>query len=183
MKKTSNSREPSGLIKSLRNLTRVVNMNVRDVSSGGCGVYAACVGSELERLGVNVDIVIVDEDVDDKTASVSIAAARAKIKTARKKVNVFTWNLYGIEFGHVVVEFEYRGKRYWCDSNKVVPAGDADPTFGWRPYRGRMTVKEIKKIARTADGWNRTYDRSNNDTLRKIVKHQFSHVQSKNEVI
>lgn len=136
------------------------------IAEGGCAVFAAIVAPYLNEL-IPTKIKVLNDDT-----SISLGYAR---EVGLKTKDASGWYKNGVEFYHVVLEFKIDGVKYYYDSDgvykQVHPYVLTHPRV--RMYKGALTVDEVKSIARTSTGWNKTFPRDTIPRLRKIAKHFF----------
>ncbi len=156
----------------LRELADKLNRNIKYANHGGCCVVAVELAKHLRdiyptKIRVSTDYdEFADHDVTD-------AAQRVYDHADGKE-----WNDNGIYFGHVVVEFKYKGRKYHMDTNGVKRATDVDPTFGWLLYPGELPFESAKLLADQDKGvWNHTFNRKQIPKLRKMVSDFFKTAQ------
>lgn len=142
------------------------------LNQGGCAVYAALVGRELERLGVPV-LGIVCETFADTT--VAFASLRVKDRTSTR-----AWNRAGIHFDHVGLEFECSDGRYVYDSDTLRKA-PAKTLSGMPISPGYLSVADVEALAginrrtetRRNAAWNSAFSRKDIPALRDLVAEYF----------
>lgn len=135
---------------------------------GGCCVYAALVGRELEKLNIPVRGVSASWRHDGSKASVETARSNVK-----NKDDLEEWNSNGIYCGHVGLEFDLDGKTWHYDSSGVKQAGD---TLDNLPIAaGRFTIDELELLASKPKNWNHEFDRGDIPRLRGLVEKAFEH--------
>lgn len=156
----------------LRKLTANLKRNLRYPNSGGCCVIAVEIANHLQKIyPTKIRISTEYDDVNDTT--VPVAASNIS-----DPADGFEWNDNGIYFGHVVVEFKYKGRNYHMDTGGVSRATGCDPTFGWPFYVGDMTIAHARILARQDEGvWNSTFDRRQIPKMRKLVTEFFKTAQ------
>lgn len=159
------------LIGELNSLGMDVNCKFKQINYGGCGVYAALVGKALQDMNVKVKVLLAgawhgcDSHVDE---------ARKFVKNVGRKRQ---WCDNGVSFGHVGLEFYWKGRKYHYDSNGChKPEKSLD---GCLIYKGRLTVEECIAVAREREGWNESFNRRGLPTLRKMVKDHFDQMKAK----
>lgn len=137
-----------------------------DINCGGCCVFAALIGKYLEKQGIPVRIRAASMDGDN-------GANLTEIRKEIRRNNIFVWENYGVEFNHVIVEFDYKGETYHCDATGVHYEDSVDPAFGWYLQDGYISVKDAAELAKAKSGWNPTFDRKLIPSLRKMVDNFF----------
>lgn len=140
------------------------------INCGGCCVYAAMVAEALQKQGIEANGIVSAWSAGPlNNNGITIDHIRPGIKSN----TMAEWNKHGIRFNHVGVEFVIRekGKRAakkHYDSKGVKRAStelDEMPI-----YKGRLTLVELKDLARKRKGWNDSFNRDCIPELRKLVK-------------
>lgn len=152
-------------LKELKELGQNVMEQFEYINQGGCCVFAALVGKKLqEYFPVRI------------RASNNYHGYRIRdlneIRPNLEDNTIWEWYNEGIDFNHVIIEFDYKGKTYHMDSTGVYKAGKRDPSFKYVLYKGYLTVEEAAELAKQKD-WNPTFDRKLIPTLRKTVDNFF----------
>jgi hypothetical protein len=144
-----------------------VSNQIERVNNGGCAVYAAHVGYHLKYIRGLKDVVLRVGDYCSDDGNRSIESFRKKVKSNAAPRD---WNRAGVYFGHVILEFRYRGKLYHYDSaGGVVRASDVTVLNEYPLYDGHMTVEEGLAIASVSEGWNKMFDRKQIPKLIKLI--------------
>ena len=150
-------------IKDLQTLARTINQNIVNVNNGGCCVFAALVSERLK------DFYDVNVNVYGYNIGVSIDDARSTIK----KQTLSEWNNKGVNFGHVVVEYkDKRGIKREYDSTGNHKA-DGSICYEYNKTEGHLTLKETKILASRKAGWNKSFDRKQIPTMKRIINNFF----------
>lgn len=140
-----------------------------DVNYGGCCVYAALVGRELEKLGIPARGVVCSYGPGN------VDEARNNVKSVE---DTRAWNRAGIYFNHVGLEAKIGGRYYLIDTDRMNPAGEKRLGRGRNPIcEGRLSVDELEKLAGIGhdnetefkDGWNSRFDRDYIPAMREVV--------------
>lgn len=156
------------IIKKLKKISAAANAQVVNINYGGCAVMASLVGSELEKRGIPVEGIV---------PYGKPAQARNNLKVPHK-VNAWKWEENGINFNHVAVRFKIDGAVYTYDTDALsrgsMKFGENLRYKSQFKFGGGFKVKELKKIAGTADYWNKDFNRRDIAKLRKIVKEVFN---------
>jgi hypothetical protein len=136
------------------------------INEGGCAVFAAIVAPYLNEL-TPTKIKVINDDT-----TTTIERAR---DLGLKRKDAQGWYMNGIEFCHVIMEFNDGGTKYFYDADGIYT--HKHPYIrnrkNMKMYKGALSICETKSIARTATGWNRTFPRESIPRLRKIAKHFF----------
>ena len=80
------------------------------INSGGCCVFAALIGKYLEKHVTAVRV---------RVRNAWMREGSRNLDTIRNKITENTlrqWNRNGVDFTHVMVEFDYRGRTYLYDA-------------------------------------------------------------------
>jgi len=133
------------------------------MNHGGCAVWASIVAKEFAKYGIETHIKVasgmaryLDEPLDE---------IRPKIRTS----NARNWHKHGVYFGHVVLEVEFDGDKWYVDSESLRPARGV--VYSDTPvFKGSLPLADAIKLAGTADGWNECYDRKLTPTVRALIK-------------
>lgn len=132
-----------------------------EINDGGCCVYASLVGEHLRIRHVPVKIIVSSENGKE----VDLDEVRHKIYDPGYKE---CWNLHGVNFNHVGIEFEYQGKKYHHDTVQTVRRQKI--LMEWPIYRGYLTVQEAKKLAAESSNWNSCFDRSGIPHIETLIR-------------
>jgi len=156
--------ETKELRQRLRKLGKTANKQFPYLNNGGCCVYAAAVAGELERLGVQYEVIV----PCPYNESVDLADIRKNVTNVNEKK---AWNEAGVYFSHVAVRLKLAGRWYTYDSDGFTRS-KYDFGKGWTyvAVDGGMTAKEAKALADEAKGWNTCFSRSNVPKVRKLVR-------------
>lgn len=156
----------------LRELAAKLDNNLKMPNHGGCCVIAAEIAKHLQhiyptKIRVSTDY---DELLDNNVSTVAERVYNA--------ADGDEWNDNGIFFGHVVVQFKYKGRNYHIDTSGVTRATSYDPTFCYPLYPGDMPLAAACLLAEQDHGvWNTTFNRRQIPKLRKIVADFFKNAQ------
>jgi hypothetical protein len=156
----------------LRELASKLKTNLKKPNQGGCCVVAVELAKHLQDIYPTKIRVSTDYD-DYADTDLNDAANRVY-----DHADGYEWNDNGIFFGHVVVEFTYKGRKYHMDTNGVKRAKDVDPTFGWIFYPGHLPFKSAKILADQDEGvWNHTFNRKQIPKMRMLISNFFKTAQ------
>ncbi len=156
------------LIEKLNLLGKAVHKNSPNINFGGCCVFAAAVALELEKHGVKARGIIASHNATYH--EIPLGRIRPKVKNN----SIYEWRDNGVYFGHVGVEFTYRGKLYHYDTEGVHPkAATLDNT---PIYKGRMKPEEMDAIASSPEGWNTTFPRRQIPSVKRLIKEHLKDV-------
>ena len=156
----------------LRELAAKLDRNIRKPNHGGCCVVAVEIAKYLRDIYPTKIRVATDYD---EFADNDVADAAQRVYD---HADGDEWNDNGIYFGHVIVEFKYKGRKYHMDTNGVKRATAVDPTFGWILYPGELPFKSAKLLAQQDNGvWNYTFDRKQIPKMRMLISNFFKNAQ------
>ncbi len=143
-----------------------INQKISYINSGGCCVFAACIGEELKLRGIETNIIVAASWGNET----NINQAREKILVPNRMTE---WNGQGIHFHHVGVEYIIDHDSFHYDSNG---SHHADVKLGeWMLYEGRMSVEDAAGLANEAEGWNTCFSREDIPTLKRFIR-KFLHI-------
>lgn len=133
------------------------------LNNGGCCVYAANVGKELRKFGIDVEGV-----VSSKRAGLKSAESISNVRPKLKEFTLREWEEQGICFSHIGIEFKYKGKLWYHDSNGTQESSDI---VGDYPiYIGRLRLVEMALLSIVAEGWNEAFNRREIPKLKKLIE-------------
>lgn len=162
------------LLPTLNLLGRRVMKDHPDLNFGGCCVYAAVLGSELEKKGYRV-VGKVAKPWYAETPHADIDKVRAK--NNNRPLNHSEWNDNGVRFIHMFLEIRsLDGVAIHHDSEQTKKIED---TFGGREiYRGSMLIEHMQVLASNAFGWNDVFDRQEIPQLTETIKQFADRIQN-----
>lgn len=146
----------------LNSLGKRINQWYPTINYGGCCVYAAILGAELEKRNIPVRVIVAAFAASDGT---NIARIANNIANRGEKQ---AWNENGVYFNHVGLEIKIGKKWHHCDTD-----GCEKPARAFRRlpvYRGYLSVDDAKKLASDGDGWNCDFNRSKIPSVKRHVK-------------
>jgi hypothetical protein len=155
------------LLDKLSTLGARMNQRFPNLNRGGCAIYASAIIQALLMQGIEAyaRVCNFNDHYTDRKRSVSYAQHHNEgLSTSTE------WNLAGVCFDHVVVEFIYQGKKYLYDSDSLFSY--RDDFGGMHVTEGRLTRDEIIAIANDDEGdWNKAFDRAKSmGKVKKYVK-------------
>jgi len=150
------------LIEKLNLLGQEVNKYSPKINFGGCCVFAAAVARALEAQGVKARGIVASYCASNHTTPIG------KIRPKVKNNSIHEWRDNGIYFGHVGVEFTYKGRLYHYDSCGVHTK--TDKLDNMPIYRGRMKHHEMQAIANVPEGWNTEFPRRHIPHIEHLIK-------------
>jgi len=139
-------------IKDLDRLMEEVRNKFHWVNYGGCGSVAAIIGNLLQS---KYEIRIALHGRTRPMSSFDEIRDKVRGNTDHESIN--NWYDYGVDFGHVWVEFRYRKKWYAIDAGDCVPVEEF-PGHSIK-YEGYMTLEDVEILAENPEGWNDMFNR------------------------
>ncbi len=136
------------------------------INNGGCAVIAALLANYLTPV---VDDIKVVSCGWSSMNSGDIDEVRSNIRNN----SVLEWNMQGIDFTHVWVEFKWKNRWYAVDACGIVSRSRMYKTWG-KPYSGSFTIDEINELANQSHGWNPMFDRQNIPFIEVAMKANLS---------
>jgi hypothetical protein len=140
------------------------------INCGGCCVYAAMVAEALQNQGIEVRGIVSAWSAESLNSN---GITLDHIRPAIKSNTLEEWNKHGIRFNHVGVELVIRkeGKRVTKKHYDSKGVKGASKKLDDMPiYKGRLTLTELKALARKRKGWNDSFNRRAIPEIRKLVK-------------
>lgn len=159
------------LFNRLRKLQSTMQADHPYLNYGGCGVFAHLVGEQLQKLGLEVEVVT----PSDNCYSFPASRVRSNVKNVEQARE---WSDNGLCRQHLAVRFKTRaGVVYTYDSDRLARSSSSfgadydytDPEFGTG-----LTVKETKAMCKHRDGWNNAFPRSSIPKVKRQVKQAFA---------
>lgn len=159
------------LFKRLRKLQSTMQTHHPRLNYGGCGVFAYLVGEQLQKLGLEVEIVTPTD------GGYYLSASRVRSNVTNKE-RAREWTDNGLCRQHLAVRFKTKaGVVYTYDSDRLARSASSfggdydytDPKFGTG-----LTVKETKLMCKSQDGWNNTFPRKSIPKVKSQVSEAFA---------
>ena len=150
-----------------------VNQKIRDnidsINAGGCAFFASELAYRMRDAGITDFAVVVFGGVcEEESKLIPLYEAIDDMRSYDVDLDcIFNWNAFGINFAHVVIE--WRGIKW----DAVEPFKGTE-WQGALEYEGGFPEDSLHAIGQCSDGWNRTYDRSQDDTVREILDCAFA---------
>jgi hypothetical protein len=155
------------IVNKLNSLAKVVMVRYPYINHGGCCVYAAMVAEELQKHGIEVKGIVSAYGAKEMNSN------GITLDHIRPGNTLEEWNRCGIRFNHVGIEFVIKteGKRATKKHYDSTGVKRATTELDHMPlYKGRLTIDDLKALARKRKGWNETFNRRYIPALRKLVK-------------
>lgn len=149
--------------KDLDYLAEVVSDNISNINYGGCCVFAALIAKHLQHF-FDVRIIVFSHEVD-----ITIDEARSHIQNNIPE----EWNLNGIYFGHVVIEYVDRKGNFNQYDSEGITKSDRFGYSGLDRVEGYLTIDETISLANEADGWNDCFNREQIPKMKEIIDNFF----------
>lgn len=164
MDRISNNRkgQPVNIRQTLDTLGRRINKWYPKINNGGCCVFAGIVGNELQKRGIETNIIV---GAYGASEAQDIDQIRARVN---KSGDVGEWNANGVYFNHVGVEFFHDGDGFHYDTDGVHYADSK--LKHWVLYPGRLTVEEAILLSQHREAWNEEFDRAQIPSLRRHIR-------------
>lgn len=164
------------LLNTLNLLGRRVMTAHPNVNCGGCCVYSAILGEELEKQGYHVLGKVLKPWVSVHNTNID----EVRAKNNNRPLNIVEWEVNGVTFNHVFLEI-------YAESGVVIHH-DSTRTTRWKPtfnerdfYPGSMIVEHMKFLGSSSEGWNERFDRKEIPQLTKTIKDFMSRLRSLKE--
>lgn len=162
------------LLRRLRKLGKAINEHIDAPNYGGCAVIAALVSTQLQGLGVEVEVVT----KDSRWGNAMNAPAKVR-GNLRPCPSAHEWESEDVSFGHVAVRFRSKGRCWTWDSESMHRCGSY---FGpERRYSAAgkfgegLTPKEAQACADTKKFWNTDFNRKQIPKLRTLVDYHLKY--------
>lgn len=146
----------------------ITNSRIPDINAGGCGYFAFFMANELERYGIEYNIRVVDgfESIFYYLPGHPIKEKVTNIENFIHKVDEISKEL--VSFTHCWVEIKDGDKFRNIDSESF----DEELNKDEFNFNGVYTKEELKTALRYG-GWNREYNKQNNQKLRAAIRKAF----------
>lgn len=162
--------ESKELRKKLRSLGKQVFTRYPKINYGGCCVFAAAVATELEKLGVQYEVM-------------TCGSKKTNLNDCRPEKNEMSaWEGKGAYFGHVGVRMKLDG-RWWTYDAEALRRhkhrlGKRDAYWSgedyWEAVSGGLTAQEATELADEGK-WNQMfYNPKNVKAVRRIIQRAFA---------
>jgi hypothetical protein len=136
-----------------------------DINSGGCCVFAAYVGEQLQRRGYKVNIISAAHDAGLRGKNLE------KVRPRILKQTALEWERNGINFNHIGIEVKVGWRWYHYDTDGAYKRnGKLD---NMPVHRGRLTVDEALQLSSTVVGWNAEFDRRRMPSIKRHIASYF----------
>lgn len=149
------------LVNLVRLSSGIIGCKIPEINAGGCGVYASIMYKQLVELGYKPNIVIFDRDssLDYKKETLNNVMNNNKVNSYDKR---------NTSFLHCCLEvggFYFDGE-----------AWGADIQANWGGYNvGYYTIEELDTALKVG-GWNTSYDRRKNRTIKATIKQSLKQI-------
>lgn len=164
--------------KFLRELSRFgkrINRTYSYVNRGGCCIVAAEFARPLKQIFPSTNIIVGSYKWEQ-------AQDLEKVRKLIGSNSFRQWTKHGIDFTHVLLEFEFEGKMYQFDTcDGVVPRKDTT-ILDLRILDGHLTLSEAQDLAHSPVGWNEMFDRKQIPAIQKDIKEFFDRVVYNNMI-
>ena len=140
------------------------------INYGGCGVIAAHIAKRLSQfVPTRIAIYNTSDHYD-------VDRIRPNIKNTHSSTE---WDRHGLDWDHILVEFEHNGEKYLVDSRSLVKSEPVVNLPNGRYYlSGYITIDEVCGWARTPRFWNWRFDRKQIPAIRKTIHRFFNKLEA-----
>lgn len=161
--------------KCLAAIASEVSRNVDNVNSGGCGVYAVELAKRMKKLGfTDMKLRVYGYPKENNERLVNVTSVERKVFGDNPSDNIRDWNVNGVHFCHVRMEW---GFRMW-DVKGDVPA-KSDKAWYWCPrHPGSISLNALNRLTAKKIGWNRAFDRTQIPRMRRIMDKHFAELHT-----
>lgn len=194
------------IIAALKEISHDISIGVERANFGGCMIIAAIVTHELNKYGVDAEVVTPVRSQDRRKkrihpnheaaypswGSPSIRSPRGAYMYAKREKddmkNPEIFSNYGAMFGHVGLRFRLGGRVMTWDSTGIVrrgdwysPGNDNDPGYACcceYPFGHGMSAYHAFRIYAIED-WNSDFDVRDIPRIRRMVKDSFARFMKK----
>lgn len=146
---------------------------INNLNYGGCCVFASLAADLLQHIPSvrNVCLRVAHWSAADSSNTAIEDARKQIIEVGEPLYQPLSWYLYGdITFGHVIVEFEYRGHRWHFDSEHLVESsGEMECEFSSPLYGGKLKIEDGLELGIASDDWNTCFDRDNIPVVKQMI--------------
>lgn len=158
--------EREAVLDAIENIQERICCEIINMNAGGCGVFAAELLAALEELGYDDAQVRIFDYAEN---NMNISEVESLLRKYDLEGDLHNWYDNGVGFGHVKLQWHDR----LIDSEGTADH-DENATWGFmdKLQPGAVSSGTIKKLANNAAGWNYMYDRSQNRTVRRIIREE-----------
>lgn len=149
----------------------IILNDIDNVNDGGCGFFAFFVANELEKLGIEYRIKVIDK----------VKLGGGSVKKKVTNINSFLLQKMPIKsdlisITHCWIQVKHKGQ--WLDfdgeTSSFYPEWDYESEAD---FSGYFTKEELKVCLRYAK-WNKLYKKSQNKLLRDSIREVFKNITS-----
>lgn len=148
----------------LHSLLKQVKRQIKNVNSGGCGIFAFYLSGFLAQKGYPCQIICLDMQLNryhSEYESNRLAIANRDQKSS------FVYDHFGIKLGD-----------FFIDANFLIKTKDLPSAYNYFKPLGTMSRNDLKFLISFEDKWHQSYDRSQNQLMKRLlyaVVSKFSH--------
>ena len=128
-----------------------------NMNFGGCCVFASLFAKRMIDLIPTIKIVVEDRVTGN---SCSIDDVRNNIENN----TVNDWYDNGIDFTHVLIQFEYQGEIFWYDAN-----GIHTDMVEFELVDGYLGILEALELVNDNEGWNPSFNRKDIPNIKRDI--------------
>lgn len=149
------------LIDILEKHTKLIRSQIYKINHGGCCVFASMIAEQLQHI-VPTSITVLDD-----VTEISLDDARPYTN----KNTIREWQINGVEFDHIIVEFVYNDNTYFLDSNGP-KLKDTFNTHDDTIVEGHLTIEEATSLA-ADDNWWPEFNRKHIPLMQRLINNLF----------
>lgn len=156
------------LRQAILNIQEDISENIKNINAGGCGFFAYAMHTELTKLGIESEMVIILSKSETK-ADPEVMDYKQNIIEDYKNNGMYNMSGDGCDtsFSHCCIQAKIDGR--WDNFD----AEQFDAVESW-DRQGYMPIGEYSKadmkVALKIGGWNMAYSRRQNPQLKRIIK-------------
>jgi hypothetical protein len=154
----------------LTKCANVINENIENPNSGGCGVIAVAVAKELKARKIPVEIVTPVYSTEYVPPKVAVQ----RVIQCNKQITNDRVDNAGVNRNHLAVRFKIgRLTKTWETDANISSArvfGEYELYPCPYPFGQGFTIEETEVLIKDKRGWNSMYDRNQNRKINKIIK-------------
>lgn len=154
------------LAQSLSNFAKTMHKVHPRMNNGGCGIFAVHMAKRLQHI-VPTRIKLIDYSHHN------LDEIRAELDNP---LDIRQWHNHGINFVHLIVEFDYKDHTYHFDTNGLNFANDKEsPNYkGYGLASGSFTIEEVSHFVAAPYSWNDWFNRREIPAVKRRVKNFFT---------
>lgn len=154
------------LAASLEKFTSAFFRDNPQINYGGCAVFAAEMGKDLQALGYTTRCIVFGTGGGMGTANHNLNDVASKLEQPK---SIYDWNDHDVTFYHIMLEAEGNGEHFLVDGEGVYNP-DKTEYNGRGRYDGYVPVDYIAAMAQDASAWNSMFPRNTIPKVRASIK-------------